>query len=162
MELHILILILWLPNSISVFTCQSSLSFQLMVCYFFHCLFERGGKVWIKQGRHVFVRACVCQTSKIISCIRKYGKYNLRMLDQSEAKPWVSDAIVNEWKTLPSHSTFCTWPDEAVIQKQEEAVQPLPHYTNTLSRQSTTKGWGQEGYSSPRFPNKSTSAQHFT
>lgn len=46
---------------------------------------------------------------------------------------------------------LCTWPDEAVTQKQEVVVQPLPHYTNTLSRQCTTKGWGQEGYSSQGF-----------
>lgn len=35
----------------------------------------------------VFVPVYVCQTNKIISCIRKYDKYNLRTLDQREAKP---------------------------------------------------------------------------
>lgn len=108
-----------------------------------HCLSERDIKNWTKQSRRVFVPLCVCQTNEIISCIRKYDKYNLRMLDQSEAKPWVSDAIVNEEKNIPSHSMFCTRADEAVIQRQE-VVQPLPHYINTLSRQRSTKGWGKE------------------
>lgn len=40
-----------------------------------------------QQSRRVLVPVCPCQTNKIISCIRKYDKYNLQMLDQSEAKP---------------------------------------------------------------------------
>lgn len=154
------ILIPQLLRCISDFTFQPCLCFQLMPYFFLTVFLRRREKFqWaIEQAR---VCAWVYQTNKIISCIRKYDKSNLWMLDQREAKPWVSDAAVNEWKTIPSHSMFCARLDEAVIQRQE-VVQPLPHYTNTLRRQRLTKGWGQGGYSSPRLPNKSASAQHFT
>lgn len=99
-----------------------------------------------QQSRRVLVPACLCQTNKIISCIRKYDKYNLRMLDQSEAKPWVSDAAVNEWKIVPSHSVFRTWRHEAVRRRQE-VVQPLPRH-----KYMQQKGGGREVTAPQGFP----------